>query len=189
MTDHFNKRLTILVPDSSAHVPKPNVQLLVDIMGLLWPFGIPRMPLLIWLPPWPLPLLLQGIHRLSGDCVLSNSEIHIVSKKNKKPVSSGQEASAGPASALAQWHGGLRDAGAALQISSPQPFHITSMGLISFNQKALRIPLVITGGKLLVPFQEAFEIGLANLCLIQSPSSGFVIPAVFGRQATSDNAS
>ena len=43
-------------------------------------------------------------------------------KKNLLPVSCGQEASAGPASALAQWHGGLRDAGAAaLQSSSPHP--------------------------------------------------------------------
>ena len=62
VADLFNKHLTI--PDSSAHVPKPNVQALVDITGF---FVQPRMPLLIWLPPWPLPLLLQGIHRLSGD--------------------------------------------------------------------------------------------------------------------------
>ena len=69
------------------------------------------------------------------------------------------------------------------------PTRINGINVSSFKQKALRIPLVSTGGKLLVPCQEAFGIGLANLCLIQSPSSGFVFCAFFARQATSDNAS
>lgn len=55
-------------------------------MGLLWPFGIPRMPLLIWLPPWPLPLLLQGIHRLSGHWVLSKLSNSHRFKKKTNPV-------------------------------------------------------------------------------------------------------
>lgn len=143
--DHFNKRLTILVPDSSALLPKPNLQRL-DIMV------IPRMPLLIWLPPWPLPLLLQGIHRLSGD-----RGIRVVSNSCFKNLFHHQEASAGPASALAQWHGGLRNAGAAaLPISSPHPFHITSMGLMfQVSSRRLENPNSYHRG-------EAFEIGLAN---------------------------
>ncbi len=77
----------------------------------------------------------------------------------QKPVSSSyQEASAGPASALAQWHGGLRNAGAAaFQISSRQPLHVTSMGLM-FHVSSRRLENSISyhRGKPPVQFQELF---------------------------------
>jgi len=110
-------------------VPKPNVQLLVDIMGLF----IARMLLLIWLPPWPLPLLLQGIHRLSGHWSFFKIQKFISFQKKNKP-------SFNPARRLQQGQRVLLPNGmVAFAMPVRLPFkvhHFHGINVSSFKQKA-----------------------------------------------------